>query len=140
VRIEAILGELRSRKVTISRRNCLAELYKCLALHPIIPPVEIIYSPDSAVYYFDPAASSAAYAAQFSLVREYGKVILLVLFYLTWRSVNPLKNIGERCRDSTAIHAFSHNRNYIIKTVFVPSVYRVATEELEKACARVQLQ
>jgi hypothetical protein len=50
----------------------------------------------------------------------------------------PLRNIGERCRDSAAVHAFYDGGNYIIKTRLVPFVYPVAKQELGKACARVQ--
>jgi hypothetical protein len=43
---------------TISRRSFLAELYKNHDLHPIIPLLEMIYSRDSTVYYFDPNDAS----------------------------------------------------------------------------------
>jgi hypothetical protein len=43
---------------TISRRIFLAELYKNPDLHPIMPSVEMIYSRDSTVYYFDPNDAS----------------------------------------------------------------------------------
>jgi hypothetical protein len=43
---------------TISRRSFLAELYNNPDLHPIIPLVEMIYSRDSTVYYFDPNVAS----------------------------------------------------------------------------------
>jgi hypothetical protein len=36
------------------------------------------------------------------------------------------------------MQAFSHSGNCVIKTVFVPTVYHVATEELGKVYARVQ--
>jgi hypothetical protein len=43
---------------TISRRSFLEELYKNHELHPIIPLVEILYSWDSTMYYFDPNDAS----------------------------------------------------------------------------------
>jgi hypothetical protein len=42
----------------ISRRSFLAELYTNPDLHPNIPLVEMIYSRDSTVYYFDPNDAS----------------------------------------------------------------------------------
>jgi hypothetical protein len=45
----------------ISRRSFLAELYKNPGLHPIIPLVEMTYSRDSTVYYFDPNDASLLY-------------------------------------------------------------------------------
>jgi hypothetical protein len=39
---------------TISRRRFLAKLYNNSDLHHVIPLVEMIYSRDSTVYYFDP--------------------------------------------------------------------------------------
>jgi hypothetical protein len=46
---------------TIPRRSFLAELYKNPDLHPIIPLVEMIYTRDSPVYYFDPYDASFMY-------------------------------------------------------------------------------
>jgi hypothetical protein len=43
---------------TIARQRFLAELYKNPDLHPIIPLVEMIYSRDSTVYFFDPNDAS----------------------------------------------------------------------------------
>jgi hypothetical protein len=43
---------------TISRRSFLEELYKNHELHPIIPLVEILYSLDSTMHYFDPNDAS----------------------------------------------------------------------------------
>jgi hypothetical protein len=50
----------------------------------------------------------------------------------------PLRNIGERCKDSSAIQAFSNDGKYLINTPFVPTVIAVATEELGIVCSRVQ--
>jgi hypothetical protein len=50
-----------------------------------------------------------------------GDPLCSVLFNMVINS--PLRNIGERCRDSNAIHAFSDDGNYIIKIVFAPFVY-----------------
>jgi hypothetical protein len=50
----------------------------------------------------------------------------------------PLRNIGVRCKDSSAIQAFSDDGKYVIKTPFVPSVITVVMEELEELCSRVQ--
>jgi hypothetical protein len=44
----------------------------------------------------------------------------------------PLRNIVERCKDSTSIQAFFYDGKYLIKTPFIPTVITVATEELEK--------
>jgi hypothetical protein len=109
-----------------------------LALHPSIPPVEIIYSRDFPVYYFDTTSSSLYGTIQSSIGVRQGDPIGPHLFNLVINT--PLRNIGEGYRDSTTIiiHAFYDNGNYIIKIVFVPLVYPAATEELEKACARVQ--
>jgi hypothetical protein len=50
--------DLKNTFNTISRRSFLAELYKNPNLHPIIPLIEMIYSRDSTVYYFDPNNAS----------------------------------------------------------------------------------
>jgi hypothetical protein len=50
----------------------------------------------------------------------------------------PLRNIGERCRDSGAIQAFSDDGKYLIKAPNAPTVTTMATEELEKICSKVQ--
>jgi hypothetical protein len=46
---------------TISRRCYLAKLYKIPEVHPFIPLVEMIYSRDSTVYYFDSNDASLLY-------------------------------------------------------------------------------
>jgi hypothetical protein len=51
---------------------------------------------------------------------------------------NPLRNIGERYKDSAAIQPFSNDGKHLIKTPFVPTVIIVATEELGKVCSNVQ--
>jgi hypothetical protein len=67
--------------------------------------------------------------AWFSFVRVSNKEILLTRFCSTWRST-PLRNIGERCKDSSAIQAFSDDGKYLIKTPFFPNdVIGVDTEE-----------
>jgi hypothetical protein len=131
---------------TIPRWSFLvAELYKRHDRHPVVPLVEMGSSRDSNVYNFDPTQSST-YAALFSHARgvRQGDPLGPLLFDMALRSAfirhgvkYPVLNIGERCRDSTAKHAFTDDGNYIIKTAFDPAVYRVATEELERACARV---
>jgi hypothetical protein len=90
---------------TISRRSFLAELYKNPDLHPIIPLVEMIYSRDSTVYYFDPNDASLLHGTVQSRtgVRQ-GDPLGPLLFNLAIRT--PLRNIGERCKDSAAIQAF----------------------------------
>jgi hypothetical protein len=50
----------------------------------------------------------------------------------------PLWNIEERCKDSSAIRAFSDDGKYMITTPFVPTVIVVAAKELGKVCSRVQ--
>jgi hypothetical protein len=50
----------------------------------------------------------------------------------------PLENIGEQCKVSSAIQAFSDYGKYLITTPFVPAVITVANEELGKVCSRVQ--
>jgi hypothetical protein len=85
----------------------------------------MVYSP----YIVSTRLHRQPYTTLFSRVREYGKVILLVRFYSTWRSIPPMET-GERCRDSIAIHAFVDNGNYMINIVFAPFVYRVATDGL----------
>jgi hypothetical protein len=54
-----------------------------------------------------------------------------LLFNLSIRT--RLHNIGERCKDPSAIQAFSYDGKYLIKTPFVPTVIAVATDELEKS-------
>jgi hypothetical protein len=51
---------------------------------------------------------------------------------------HPLRNIGERCKDSAAIQAFSDDGNYLIQTPFVPTVITVVTEESGKVGSKVQ--
>jgi hypothetical protein len=53
--------DLKSAFNTISRRSFLVELYKNPDLHPIIQLVEMIYSRESTVYYFDPKDTSLLY-------------------------------------------------------------------------------
>jgi hypothetical protein len=50
----------------------------------------------------------------------------------------PLRNIEERCKDSSATQAFSDDGRLLVTTPFVPIVIAVATEELGKVCLRVQ--
>jgi hypothetical protein len=90
---------------TISRRSFLSGLYKNRDLHPIIPMVEMIYSRDSTVYYFDPNDASLLHGTVQSrtYVRQRDPLGPL-LFNLA--IINPFKNIGERCKDSAAIQAF----------------------------------
>jgi hypothetical protein len=106
---------------TNSRRIFLAEFNKNPDLHPIIPLVEIIYSRDSTVYYFDPNDASLFYGTVQSRtgVRQ-ADPLGPILFNL---AINiPLHNIWERCKDSTAIQAYSDDGKYLIKTPFVPIV------------------
>jgi hypothetical protein len=44
----------------------------------------------------------------------------------------------EPCCDSTAIQTFHDDGNLVVKTELVPTVYRVATEELREVYAGVQ--
>jgi hypothetical protein len=50
----------------------------------------------------------------------------------------PLRNIGERCKDSSSIQVFFDDGKYLIKTPFASIVITVATEELGQVCFRVQ--
>jgi hypothetical protein len=90
---------------TISRWSFLADLYNNFDLHPIIPLAETIYSRDSTKDYFDPNDASLLYGTVQSRtgVRP-GDPFDPLLFNLAIRT--PLRNIGERCKDSLAIHAF----------------------------------
>jgi hypothetical protein len=108
-------------------------LYKNSDLHPIIPLVEIIYSRD----YFDPNDASLLHGTVQSRtgVRQ-GDPLGPLLFNLA--TSTPLRNIGERCKDSAATQAFSNDGKYLIITPFVPTVITVATEELGKVCSKVQ--
>jgi hypothetical protein len=95
---------------TISRRNFLAELYKNLNLHPIIPLVEMIYSRDSTVYYFDPNDASLMHGTvQSRMGVRQGDPLGPLLFNLAIST--PLRNIGERCKDSAPIQAVSDDGN-----------------------------
>jgi hypothetical protein len=122
---------------TISGRSFLAKLYNNPDLRPIISLVEMIYSRDSTVYYFDPDDASLLYGTVQSRTGvQQGDPLGPHLFN---RAINtPLRNIGERRKDSSAIQAFSNDGMYLIKTPFVPTVIAVATEELGKVCSRVQ--
>jgi hypothetical protein len=115
----------------ISRRSFVAELYKNPDLHPIVPLVEMIYSRDSIAYYFDPHDASLLYGTVESRSgARQGDPLGPLLFNLAINT--PLRNIGKRCKDSSAIQAFSHDGKYLINTPFVPTVIAVATEELGK--------
>jgi hypothetical protein len=97
----------------------------------------MIYSRDSTVYYFDPNDASLLHGTVQSRtgVRQ-GDPLGPLLFNMA-RST-PLRNIGERRKDSAAIQAFSDDVKYLIKTPFVPTVIAVATEEMGKVCSNVQ--
>jgi hypothetical protein len=73
---------------TISRRSFLAEMYKNFDLHPNIPLVEMIYSRDSTVYYFDPNDASLLHSTVHSRtgIRQGDP---LGRFCSTWRSAPP---------------------------------------------------
>jgi hypothetical protein len=117
---------------TISRRSFLAKLYKNPDLYPIIPLVEMIYSRDSTVYYFDPNDASFLHGMVQSRtgVRQ-GDPLGPLLFYLAIST--PLRNNGEKCKDSAAIQAFFDDIKFLIKTsYYVLTVITVATEELRK--------
>jgi hypothetical protein len=122
---------------TISGRRFFAELYNNPDLHTIIPLVEMIYSRDSTVYYFDPNDASLMHGTVQSRtgVRQ-GDPLGPLLFNLAIST--PLRNIGERCKDLVAIQAFSDDGKYLIKTLFVPTVITVATEGSGKVCSKVQ--
>jgi hypothetical protein len=122
---------------TISRRSFLAELYKNPDLHLTIPLVDMIYSRDSTVSYFDPNDALLLHGTvHFRTGVRQGDPLGPLLFSLAIST--PLRNIGERCKDSTAIQALSYDGKYLIKTPSVPTVITVATEELGKVCSNVQ--
>jgi hypothetical protein len=122
---------------TISRRSFLADLYKNHDLHLIIPLVEMIYSRDSTVYYFDPNDASLVHGTvHFHTGVRQGDPLGPPLFNVAIST--PLRNIGERCKDSAAIETFSEDGKYLIKTPFVSTVITVATEKLGKVCSNVQ--
>jgi hypothetical protein len=77
----------------ISRRSFLAELYKNPDLHPVNPLVEMIYSRDSTVSYFDPNDASLLHGMVESRtgVRK-GDPLGPLLFNLA--ITIPLRNIG----------------------------------------------
>jgi hypothetical protein len=81
------------------------------------------------MYYFDPNDASLMHGTVQSRtgVRQ-GDPLGPLLFNLAIST--PLRNIGERCKDSAAIQAFSDDGKYLIKTPFVPTLITVATEEL----------
>jgi hypothetical protein len=96
----------------------------------------MIYSRDSTVYYFDPNDASFLYGTFQSRtgVRQ-GDPLGPLLLNLAIST--PLRSIGERCKDSAAIQAFSDDGKYFIETLFVLTVITVATEELGKVCLNV---
>jgi hypothetical protein len=85
--------ELENTLNTISRRSFLAELYKDPDLHPIIPLVDMIYSRDSKMCYFDSNDASFLFGAVQSRtgVRQ---GVLLGRFLSTWRSAPTLEYWG----------------------------------------------
>jgi hypothetical protein len=96
---------------TNPRRSSIAKLYKNLDLHPIIPLVEMIYSRDSAVYYYDPNDASLLHGTvQCRTGVRQGDPLGPLLFNLA--ITTHLRNIGERCKDSSAIQAFSDDGPY----------------------------
>jgi hypothetical protein len=94
------------------------------------------YSRDSTVYHFDPNDTSLLYGTVQSRtgVRQ-GDPLGPLLFNLV---INTPRNFGERCKESSAIQAFSDDGEYLIKTPFVPTLIAVATEELGKVYSRIQ--
>jgi hypothetical protein len=122
---------------TISRLAFLAELYKCQALHTIILLVEILDSRHSIVYNFDPAESLTLYGTVQYRKGVYRSDPLGPLSF-NLAICTPLRNIGKRYHKYTAIQALSNDGSYPVKTEVVSRVYRAASEELVKACARVQ--
>jgi hypothetical protein len=122
---------------TISR-SFFAKLYKNHDLHPIIPFVEMIYSRNSTVHYFDPNDASLLHgtAVQSRTGVRQGDPLAPLLFNLAMS--NPLRYVGEWCKDSSAIQASSDNGKYLIETPIVPTVITVATEELWKVCSGFQ--
>jgi hypothetical protein len=121
---------------TTSRRSFLAEFYKNPDLHPSIPLVEMIYSRDSTLYYFDPNDASLPHGAVHSRTGVRHGDLGPLFFNLAINT--PLRNIRDRCKDSSAIQAISNDGKYLIKTLFVPTVITVATEELEKVSWNIQ--
>jgi hypothetical protein len=96
-----------------------------------------MYSRDSTVYYFDPKdASLLCGTVKYRTGVRQGDPLGPLLFNLAIST--PLRNIGERCKDSSAIQAFYDDGKYLIKTPSVPTVITVATEESGKVCSRIQ--
>jgi hypothetical protein len=97
----------------------------------------MIYSRDSILYYFDPNHASLIYDIVLSRtgVRQ-GDSLGPLLFNLAIST--PLRNIGEPCKDSSAIQAFFDDGRYLITMSFVPTVIPVATEDLEKVCLMIE--
>jgi hypothetical protein len=117
---------------TISRRSFLAELYKNPDMHPIIPLVEMIYSRDSAVYYFDHNDASLLHGTGVRHEDFLGPL----LFNLAIST--PSGILGNSARTQRRSKPFYDEGKYSIKTPFVPIVITVATEELGKVCSNVQ--
>jgi hypothetical protein len=116
---------------TLSRRSLLAEMCTNPDMHPIIPLAKMVYPRYFNVYNFHPNDASFMYGTVQSRtdVRQ-GYPLGTLLFNLAIST--PLRNIGERCMDSSAIHAFSGDRKYLITTVLVPPMTALTTEELGK--------
>jgi hypothetical protein len=130
--------DLKNAFNTISRRIFLAELYKNYDFHPIIPLVEMIYSRDSTVYYFDPNDASLLHSTVQSRTDVgQGDPLGPLLFNLA--NSTPFRNIRERCKESAAIEAFSADGKYLIKTPFVPTVITVAAEEVGNVCLFIRM-
>jgi hypothetical protein len=91
---------------TISRRSFFEELYKNPDLHPIVLLVEMIYSRDDSTVLFQPQRCIAL-ARHGSIWYGCPTTRSSWPAFVQLSDQQPLRNIGERCKNVATMQAFS---------------------------------